>query len=162
MNVITTNDVEIIENSTEEQDFNKELYRDFLDIVGKRKEINEKLKKELKDEFPSDILESFIKRFDRDNNKSNRVKGFIIDSCIRPKKDFKFPHINKFDLYKSEKSTQLLGYTTKNECVCLVLNDTIIKNSNFNDFISLFLSDVKTENTAANIYYKIKELYDRV
>ena len=158
----TTADVEAIENSTEDQDFNKELYRDFLEIVGKRKEIDDKMKKNLKDEFPADILESFIIRFNQGTSKPIKMKGVVVDSCMRTKKNFKYPRINKFDLYKSEKTIQLLGYTNQNESVCLVLNNTIIKNSNFDSFLTQFLSDDKLENTAENIFNKIKDEYDRV
>jgi len=151
---ITNNEAVIVEQHTE--DFNEELYVDFLEIVGKRKEIGDKLKKELETEFPSDILETFIKRYNHNNLKSNKTKGKVVDSCVI--QNLKYPNIIRFDLYKSETTSQLLGYTKK-ESMCLILNSTIIKNTFFDKFISKYLSDVKNENTADNIFSKIQKEY---
>lgn len=135
-------------------DLSNELYQDFLKILNGR-EITEIVKSELSLEFPEHVINEFITKLQIDNRLVKK-KGSTVAKCERIKTHFKYPRMNYFELYQSEKNSQLLS-KLNGEKVCLILNATIIKNNQFNDFMKLFISDNIEENTAEKIYYKIEQ-----
>ena len=153
--------IEINEKKVEHivlEDLSEEIYQDFLSMLDGR-ELTVDVLAELSLEYSDDVLKSCIDRLNI-YKKNSRKKGSVIANC---KRNFveKYPYIKYFELYKSEKNTQLLGIvnTTK---MCLVLNDQIIKNNQYNDFLNNFISDDPSENTAEKIYYKIESCVDSI
>ena len=140
-----------------QESFSVELYKDFLEAVGKRNCIGDELKTELLKDFPSDMLEMFILKFTNDKLVVKKSKGVIVSSCQSNHK-YSLTKKVEFSLYKSDKTNQLLS-SINGEKICLILNNTVIKNSYYDKFIAQFISDKAEENAAEIVYKKIEEYF---